>query len=386
MQQKLKQQRVKKKLLITGGHLTPAIAVIERLDKNEWEIIFLGRKVAQEGTSQLAREMHEIPKMGAKLITIPAGKIPRHLHLKSIPAIIRIPIGFLFALWHIARLKPEVILSFGGYVAVPAALAGKILAVPTVTHEQTVKKGLANSIIERFADVIAVSWPESQMFFKRKVLLTGNPLREVILQGPGRRVPIQAENIPLLYITGGSQGAHFVNNVISKILPQLLRKYAIVHQCGYTKEGKDHRKLIKIRNSLPRELQNRYLVRDWFEADEVAWLLRNADLLISRAGANTITEIAYTGATALLIPLPIAGRGEQLANAKLLQSIGTAEILLQSKLTPLKLKAKIHKMLKNAARYKEKANKATALVNPKAAETIVGLIQRIYEKAKKKDI
>ena len=97
----------RKKLLITGGHLTPAIAVIQRLKNHEWEVIFMGRKVAQEGTSDPAREMQEIPKLGVKIIAIPAGKLPRHLSLRSMLAVLRIPAGLLAAFWHIMRLRPE---------------------------------------------------------------------------------------------------------------------------------------------------------------------------------------------------------------------------------------------------------------------------------------
>lgn len=373
----------KKKLLITGGHLTPAIAVIERLKKDEWEVIFMGRRVAQEGSSELAREMREIPKLETKLITIPAGKVPRQLSLLSTFAILRIPRGFFSAFWHLKRLKPDLILSFGGYVALPAAITGKLLRIPLITHEQTLKKGLANSIIEPFADAVAVSWKQTEGLFKGNIRVTGNPLREAILKGPGRKVPIRAKNIPLLYITGGSQGAHTINNVVEKALPRLLKDYAIVHQCGSTKQRSDYKRLLQRKSSLPMELRNRYRVRVWFTGDEVAWLLRNADLVISRCGANTITEIAYTGAIALLIPLPIAGRDEQLENAKLLESKGSAEILPQSKLSEITLRKKIREILANSRRYKKNAQKAREMVIPDAAAKIVELVEEVYEKAKK---
>jgi UDP-N-acetylglucosamine--N-acetylmuramyl-(pentapeptide) pyrophosphoryl-undecaprenol N-acetylglucosamine transferase len=374
----------KKKLLITGGHLTPAIAVIEKLNKDEWEVIFMGRRVAQEGTSKLAAEMQEIPKIKAQLVTIPAGKIPRHLDFRSVPAILRIPFGFICAFVKIARLKPDVILSFGGYVAVPAALAGKILKIPIITHEQTVKKGLANSLIEHFADTVAVSWEQTKKYFKKEVVVTGNPLRQEILVGPGQKIAIEKKDIPLLYITGGSQGAHIINKLVEKCLLKLLKSYAIVHQSGTTREGRDYQKLLKLRESLTQELKDRYLVRDWFTANEVSWFLRNADLVISRAGANTVTEIAFTGATALLIPLPIAGRREQLENARLLESVGTAEILSQTKLSEKLFRQKIRKMLANSARYKTNAQKAQALVDPRAAERLIYLVNEVYEKKKKK--
>ncbi|MCH7951379.1 UDP-N-acetylglucosamine--N-acetylmuramyl-(pentapeptide) pyrophosphoryl-undecaprenol N-acetylglucosamine transferase [Patescibacteria group bacterium] len=373
----------RKKLLITGGHLTPAIAVIQRLKNHEWEVIFMGRKVAQEGTSDPAREMQEIPKLGVKIITIPAGKLPRHLSLRSMLAVLRFPAGLLAAFWHIMRLRPDVILSFGGYVALPTALAGKVLGIPIVTHEQTLTKGLANAIIERFADAVAVSWKETKTIFKGNVVVTGNPLREEIVRSDGWKVPIQNTNIPLLYITGGNQGAHRINMVVKKALPQLLKKYAIVHQCGSAREKSDYTMLLQTRASLPDELKNRYVIRDWFQESEVAWLLRNADLIISRSGANTITEIAYTGATALFIPLPIAGRNEQLANAEFIKAAGTAEILLQSKLSPVTLRKKIRQMLKDLTNYKRNAAKARALVVPNAARKVIKLVDQVYEKAKK---
>ena len=141
--------------------------------------------------------------------------------------------------------------------------------------------------------------------------------------------------------------------------------------------------LLQTRASLPDELKNRYVIRDWFQESEVAWLLRNADLIISRSGANTITEIAYTGATALFIPLPIAGRNEQLANAEFIKAAGTAEILLQSKLSPVTLRKKIRQMLKDLTNYKRNAAKARALVVPNAARKVIKLVDQVYEKAKK---
>lgn len=373
----------KKKILITGGHLTPAIAVIERLDKNEWEIIFMGRKLAQKGASEQAKEMREIQKLGVEVITIPAGKLPRHFSLTSTLAILRVPAGFFTSFLYIKRLKPELILSFGGYVALPAAISGKLLGIPVITHEQTVIKGLANSIIELFADAIAISWKESEGSFRRKVTVTGNPLREAILHGPGRRVPIQVNNSPLLYITGGSQGAHAINVIVKKALPTLLKNYALVHQCGFTKDRSDYRALLEGKSSLPADLKDRYCVRDWFTAEEVAWLLRNADLVISRCGANTISEIAYTQAIALLIPLPIAGRSEQLANAKLLEKKGSAQILPQSRLSEITLKNNIHNMLANSQKYKKNTLKARKLVTTDATGKVIKLLNQVYEKTKK---
>lgn len=371
------------KLLISGGHLSPAIAVIEVLRKSScWDITFMARKYGHEETRTPASEIREIPKLGVPIITIPAGKIPRSLSFSSLLPILRIPLGFVIAFWHIWRLQPDIILSFGGYVAVPAAVSGWLLGIPIVTHEQTIKKGLANTLVELLANEIAISWEDTRKYFRKKVVLTGNPLREAIIKGKTKSLPIQLNKQPLVYVTGGNLGSKKINLVIKSELIHLVRKYCIIHQCGYRTGNGDFHTLLKARGEMPQELKNRYLIREWLDTEEVSWALNHADLVISRAGANIITELAYTGRVAILIPFQYAGGNEQLENAKFLTNIGTTEIIHEKNLTGKLLRKKIALMLKNINRYKVHASQARKLIKIDAAQRIETLLKTIYEKKK----
>ena len=377
----MRNSKHKKRILVTGGHLTPAIAAIEELHRRgDWEVMFIGRFRAQEGSDILAREMHEIPKLGVKLATIPAGKLPKKLNRLALRAILRIPLGFLASYMKVKRFKPDVILSFGGYVALPVALSGKLLGIPIVTHEQSVHGGLANTLIAHFATVLAVSWVESGEHFKKEVVITGNPLRDAIVKGIRKSLEIQTGDRPLLYITGGNQGAHAINSVTGIVLRRLLKRFIIIHQCGMTKNGSDLKQLLKARSSFPNSLRRRYLVKDWFSTEEVAWILSQVDLVISRSGANVVSELAFTGVKAILIPLPHARRNEQLNNANLLKQAGTAEIILEENLSPASLLQTINAMLSDAQKYHKQAEVAKRLVIPDAAQRLVDVVQDVYEK------
>jgi UDP-N-acetylglucosamine--N-acetylmuramyl-(pentapeptide) pyrophosphoryl-undecaprenol N-acetylglucosamine transferase len=371
------------KILITGGHLTPAIAVIEQLKKDrQWEVVFIGRKYTRLGRRVLSYEVNEIPKLKVKFIAIPAGKITRYFSIKSIISVLQIPIGFISAFWHIFILKPDILLLFGGYVAVPVAFAGKLLGIPIVTHEQTVTKGLANTVIEKFSKKIAVSWQESQDKRNKKIVLTGNPIRDVIIKGPGKKVPIRLDKVPLIYITGGSQGSKSLNKLVAGSLAFLTEKYTVVHQCGTGKRGSGYRMLNIVRQNLPSSKKEGYLVRKWFSDEEVSWLLRNADLVISRAGANIITELALIGKKALLIPLPKSARDEQYKNALMLKESGTAEILTEDKITSDYLLNTVESMLKKSDSYESNYSKVKELVNVDAARKLIDLTRKVYEEEK----
>lgn len=375
--------KTKKLLLLTGGHFSPALAVIEELEKRkDWEVVVIGRAVSQEGSTIPARELLEMRSSGIKVITIPAGKIPRHFEgWGTIAPLLKIPLGFLSALWHVKRLQPDVILTFGGYVALPVALAGKVSRIPLITHEQTATKGLANSIIERLADRVAISWEESLKMFSGKTVTTGNPLRQAIIQGQEKPVPIERNSRPLLYVTGGNQGSHVLNTVIERALPQILRHYALIHQCGTTRNGQDLARLLEIRSFLSKKLQRFYYLRDWFSAPEVNWVLTHCDLVIGRSGANTVTELIWKRKMSLLVPLPHAGANEQMENALLMQAEGLAEIIPQKDLTPESLLKKVEEMLNNPQGYLGKSESAKMRLIEEAPARLVELIDREYEKA-----
>jgi len=298
------------------------------------------------------------------------------------------PVGLAQSFSILREFRPDVVLSFGGYISVPVVVAASTLRIPTVIHEQTFGVGLANKIAANFADKVCISWDSSKRFFPvDKVVLSGNPLRNELLeqessQNVTSRSQKVSENLPLLFVTGGSGGAHAINSLIEGCLQRLLQQYHVIHQTGDAREFGDFDRLQRLKVSLPEELQRRYEVVKFVSAAEVAEILPQADLVIARSGIGTVTELLYYGTPALFIPLPFGQHNEQLTNAKFVQHIGLAEIAEQKTVTPDSFYTLVTKMLHNKEAYKKHADTARQLVVTDAAQTIIGVITDVYKEKK----
>ncbi len=169
------------KLLIVaggGGHFAPALSVIEKLPK-DWDLLLVGRKYSLEGDAALSLEYQTAERMHIPFRMLTTGRIQRKLTRHSLLSLLKTPIGMVQALSILRDFKPDVVLSFGGYVAVPLVLAAHFLRIPIIIHEQTFGAGLANKISSRFADKVCISWEESRKYFPNgKVVVTGNPVRK----------------------------------------------------------------------------------------------------------------------------------------------------------------------------------------------------------------
>lgn len=368
-----------KKIVITGGHLTPAMAVISGLKKEGgWQIFYLGRSRAMEGDKTASVESQVVPSLDVSFIPITSGRFQRRFTRYTILSLFKVPVGFFQAFFLLLKVRPDVIVSFGGYVSVPVVAAGWLLKIPILTHEQTTVFGLASRINSFFAKKIAVSFRESQRYFpKNKVCYTGNPIREEIFEAREPLDPqiasiLKKDGLPLIYVTGGSQGAHVINMAVIKALPQLLKKYAVIHQSG----ERDYKKLLVSRKSLPETLKKRYLVTKYIGLSEIGWVLKNAALVVSRAGANTVCELAALGKPAILIPIPWSYRDEQMRNAQMLAKKGLAEILPQHKLSGRTLLETIKKILQNLERYKSAAKAAESLIVEDATARLINEIKK----------
>ncbi|MGI6775881.1 MAG: UDP-N-acetylglucosamine--N-acetylmuramyl-(pentapeptide) pyrophosphoryl-undecaprenol N-acetylglucosamine transferase [Patescibacteria group bacterium] len=355
------------RIIFTGTHFTPALAVIEEIKKKEpWEIYYLGRKYTLEGEKIPSPESQILPKMGVKFIPIPAGRLQRRFTRWTIPSLLRVPFGLFKALKVILEIKPKVIVSFGGYVGVPVVIAGFLRRVPILIHEQTATVGLANKISARFAQKIAISFPESKTFFPEgKVVFTGNPLRPEIFKSGKPLFPLN-EKKKTIYITGGSQGASIINETVERCLLDLVIQYNVVHQCG----AKDypHFKEKKAKDYFP---------VDYVDNNSIGWVFEKADLVVSRGGANTILELAALGKPAIIIPIPWATHNEQLKNAEFLAKSGVAEILPQEKLNPQNLKDLIEKMMANLSSYQKAGEKLKKTIPRNGAQKIVAEIYKL---------
>lgn len=358
-----------KKIVITGGHLTPAQAVIAVLKKEgDWEIYYLGRRSSLTGSVLPSVESEVVPQLGVNFILMPAGRFQRQLGLQLIESLLKLILAFLYSLFLFLKIRPDLVLSFGGYVSLPPVTAAWLLGIPIFIHEQTVVYGLANKINSFFAKKIFVSFPESLGYFpKRKTILTGNPIREEIFSHRSSTInnQLSGENLPLVYITGGNQGSRVINQAVAEALPQLLRQYRIIHQCGKW----DYKKLSA-------KIGKRYFLTDYVGLKDIGWVLRNADLVISRAGANIIYELAALGKPAILIPISWSSQDEQNKNSQILKNIGLVEILPQSDLSATTLLFKVNTMMAHLSQYKKAGQKAKQIV-------IIGAAHKIVDEMKK---
>lgn len=360
------------KILITGGHLAPALAIIEELKGTyeNIEIIFVGRKYALDSEKTISLEYKEINKRKILFVPLQAGRLTRILSIKSLRNIFRVPLGFMKAFFTISEHRPDIILSFGGYLALPVVFWAWVFGKRIFTHEQTIKPGLANMIISRFSKKIFVAFLDAKKYFpEEKVVITGNPVRKATFTIINKPFLITKDR-PVLYITGGTLGSHSINEHIKKIITSLLSDFIVIHQTGETKEYNDFEKLSEIKNNLPSELSNRYyLVKHFFE-DEIGYIYSVSDLVVGRSGANTFFELINLKKPAIFIPLPWASGKEQQYHAEIFAKNGVGEIFHQIE-TSEKLLRMIRRIMKNINNYRKNFKSLNYLYKNNASEFIV---------------
>lgn len=341
------------KLLITGGHLAPALALIEEIKKTKRnvDIIFVGRKYPIDKERTLSLEYKEISKKNLEFISIEAGRLNRIISVSSLISFIRIPLGIFQAFFIINKYRPDRIMSFGGYLAFPIVFWGYLFRVPVFTHEQTIKPGLANRLISLFSKKIFVSFDEVKNNFpENKTYVSGNPVKPSIFKIIEKPFEFKKDR-QVIYVTGGSLGSHSINLHIKKILEPLLQKFIIIHQVGDTKEYHDYEDLLIIKNQLPKNLQGRYFLAKHFFDSHIGFIYNVADLVIGRAGANTFFELLVLNKPALFIPLPWSSGREQQHHAEIFAKAGCGEIFHQ--ITPSeKLLRLINQMANKIDYYK----------------------------------
>jgi UDP-N-acetylglucosamine--N-acetylmuramyl-(pentapeptide) pyrophosphoryl-undecaprenol N-acetylglucosamine transferase len=343
------------RILLSGAHLTPALAMIDFIKANhpEHELFFVGRLFSQEKLAQKSIEKEEVEKRQIKFIPFTAPKFVNHSFLATIGTVLTFPKTIARARKILQDQKIDLFLSFGSYLAVPFALAAKRLGVTVVTHEQTVVMGKANQFISTIADKTAISYLETTKYLKRKdAVLTGNPVRLRLFAKNLHRptwLPEQAKDI--LLIMGGNQGSFVINDLIKDNLEVLLSRYVVVHQCGRPNKIKDSAKeLEKVKKSLPANLKDKYFIKEWIEEEDLFWIYQHAKFAISRSGANSVLELSLAPLPAILIPLPHTYQDEQMANALSMQKINGALVLQQEHLNSVTLLDSVAHLEKN---YKE---------------------------------
>jgi UDP-N-acetylglucosamine--N-acetylmuramyl-(pentapeptide) pyrophosphoryl-undecaprenol N-acetylglucosamine transferase len=297
----------------------PAIPVMQALLEEGVEVAFVGSRSGLE--ENLLRDLP------VRYFGVAAGKLRRYFSLRNLLDAFRVIAGIFGAIRVVAAFQPDVVFSKGGFVSFPVVLAAWIRGVPVVAHESDLTPGLANRLALPFVRTLCVNFPVTRpKKFKGNVIHAGTPVRESLLSGDpqrGRKLLGVEPGIPVLLVTGGSLGADAINNVVRAALPDLCKRGFVVHVCG---PGK------RVENREPRYVQYEYVREDWGD------LLAAADIVVSRAGANTLYELFCLGKPNLLVPLSMkASRGDQLENAAYARSLGYSRVLSEEEFTPATL-------------------------------------------------
>lgn len=350
-----------KKIVLTGGgtagHVTPNIALIPELKKQGYEISYIG---SYEGIEKKLIEDMKIPYYG-----ISSGKLRRYFDPKNFSDPFKVLKGISESKKLLKQLRPNIIFSKGGFVAVPVALAAKSLKIPVIIHESDMTPGLANKICIPSAVKVCANFPETlDNLPEGKAVLTGTPIRKELFNGNkinGLKFCGFTANKPILLIVGGSSGSVVVNNAIRDILPTLLKDYQVIHLCG---KGKLDETLIDTEGYV----QFEYIKK------ELSDLLAAANVVISRAGANAICELLALRKPNILIPLGLnASRGDQILNAESFEHQGFSKVLLEEDLSGITLLEAIKDTFLNIETYKDNMEKSQM---NNSVEAIVNLINQ----------
>ncbi len=361
-------------IVITGGHHSSALPVIDELKKRYPNInmYWFGHKKTLPGSKNTTLEFREIQELHIPFYDLKAGKFYRTFNPFRL---IKIPVGFFQALFLLKKIKPDVILSFGGYLAVPVVLAGWLLGIPTVTHEQTVTAGYANKLISRLAKKVLCAWPQSMDDLPlEKAVLTGLPIRKEVFMRNNKDFNIQNRK-PTIFITAGKTGSHIINLAVQKIMPDLLQIANVIHQAGDYSKYNDFDKLSEEYEKIKTKVEGVYYLRKYIFADTIGDAYGNASLVISRAGAHTCMEVMILGKPSILVPISWASHNEQYKNALMVKELGLAEIVNEDKIKDEKYFLQVIKeVLDNLEQY---VYKQPFEKNLQAAKLIVDEIVKI---------
>lgn len=366
-------------IVLTGGHAaTTAISCIEEIKsrKLDWNLFWIGPKSAVEGRLVPTLASKIMPKLDVKFIPIITGRLQRRFTIWTIPSLLKIPIGVFQSFKILIDIKPKAIMSFGGFASVPVCFAAWILRIPVLIHEQTAAAGLANRINSFFAKRILIARKGSEEYFpKDKIILTGNPVSKNILKIRRKNVlSLRDKNKnPVIYVTGGSSGAQRINKIVGESLYELLKNYKLIHQTGKL----DYEEFKNKRDEFPSDLKKNYEVYDFIDPNEVYRMFETADIIISRSGANTVSEILVSGRPSILIPIPWTSHNEQFKNAKMIEKTGLGFILEEKDLNTQNLLIKLEYIVKNYTKIVKNADYSIADLDKEASKRIVEEIQAL---------
>lgn len=344
----------KKKIVFTGGHHNSALVVAAALRDDGYRVSWFGHKYSMWGDKNPSAEYREVTAAGIPFYELKAGKFYRTYHPLKL---VRIPRGFVEAFRYLRAVRPDIIVSFGGYLAVPVVIVGWLMGIPSVTHEQTAASGLSNQLIGRFVKEIFLTFDSSRAYFPpaKKVKVIGLPLGGDILQRLANGNRRKQNGVRTVFITGGKQGSHVINKLVAAMVGDLVKKYRVVHQTGSSTLYDDFTMAKAEKEKLGRKARSRYVIVDYLREEANSEMLLGADLVVGRAGAHAVYYLGVLARPALLIPIPWVVNNEQQKNAEILKGNGSAEVLSEKGLTPIVLLNKIQLMMENLEIYEKNA-------------------------------
>jgi len=352
----------------TAGHIFPIVAIVRQMKKNYpyggFDFYYLGPK------DKFAKELLEKEDVKVKIIL--AGKFRRYFSLRNIIDIFKVPIGILQSFYHIFVISPDVIFSKGGYGSVPVAFSGTILNVPIFLHESDIVPGMANKIVGKFALEIFIGFSvdETEGFPTEKKLSVGNPILEKMTMGSKKEAKLTFKltgGKPVVLIIGGSQGAQKINNTILANLPSIVKDYEVIHMTG-------ENNFVQIEKEGRVVLSGNYLKYyhpvSFLSEKDLADAYAVADLIVSRAGAGSIFEIAASGKPSILVPLANSAQDHQVKNAYAYAQRGAGLVIEETNFKPHFILERINYLFDRPEKMKKMSERALEFSRPNAARII----------------
>lgn len=338
----------------TGGHVIPALAIARELQSRyAAECCFIG-------TSR-GIETRLVPAAGFPLELIQAGALNQVSLATRVKTLLGLPLAVLSSLRIVRKFHPDVMIGVGGYASGPAILAAALSRVPTVAFEPNVVPGFANRRVARFVSAAAVHFEETKKYF-RNCHVTGVPVRAEFFELPQR----EPATPPTLLVFGGSQGARAINQAMCEAVPVLRDRMPGIHVLHQTGE-RDYGPIVAAYEKLG------VSVEVFKFMDNMPAMFARADLIVSRAGASTVAEIAAAGKPSVFVPFPKAADDHQRRNAEAMQNAGAAVMLEEQDLTPATLADTVSELLSNAVKLKAMSVAARGMAHPNATRDIASL-------------
>jgi UDP-N-acetylglucosamine--N-acetylmuramyl-(pentapeptide) pyrophosphoryl-undecaprenol N-acetylglucosamine transferase len=340
----------------TGGHVIPAIAIAQELQKRyDAEVMFVGTARGIENKL--------VPAAGFTLQLIKVGALNRVSLATRLKTLFDLPLAVLHARRMLQQFQPDVVIGVGGYASGPAMLAAILMRIPTVAFEPNVVPGFANRIVARWVSAAAVHFQETAEYFPR-VEVTGVPVRQAFFSVPEKR-----SGPPTLLVFGGSQGARAVNQAVIQCLPDLIQRVPAVHIIHQTGERDYNQVQAAYQRAASSEVQA--------FINDMPGAFARADLILCRSGASTVAEIAAAGKPAVFVPFPLAADDHQRVNAQALEKIGAAVVVEETRLDSLWLVDTLAALLQDQGRLQRMGEAARSLSHPNAAGEIAAIAARV---------